>query len=83
MLRHTLLPALVLLTAHYALAVESESKPATDKRPTKIWNRTGPLGETPKHVTDAYPLSDQDNKGGCIKFEAPKTEEAPSVVLWN
>ena len=28
-------------------------------RPTKIWNRTGLLGETPKHVTDAYPLSDQ------------------------
>ena len=29
---------------------------AEEKRPTKIWNRTGPLGETPKHVTDAYPL---------------------------
>jgi len=27
---------------------------AEEKRPTKIWNLTGPLGETPKHVTDAY-----------------------------
>ena len=35
---------------------------------------TGPLGETPKHVTDAYPLSDQQNKGGWIKFE-PMSDE--------
>ena len=33
-------------------------------RPKKVWTRVGPLGETPKHVTDAYPLSDQQNKGG-------------------
>ena len=59
---------------------------AADKRPTKIWNRTGPLGETPKHVTDAYPLSDQDNKGGWIKFE-PMTDEFEGQELdlnkWN
>jgi hypothetical protein len=24
-----------------------------EQHPTKIWLRTGPLGETPKHVTDA------------------------------
>ena len=47
---------------------------AEEKQPTKIWNRTGPLGETPKHVTDAYPLSDQENKGGWVKFE-PMTDE--------
>ena len=47
---------------------------AEDKRPTKIWNRQGPLGETPKHVTDAYPLSDQQNKGGWVKFE-PMSDE--------
>ena len=44
------------------------------KRPTKIWKRTGPLGNTPKHVTDAYPLSDQANKGGWLKFE-PMSDE--------
>ena len=47
---------------------------AADRRPTKIWNRTGPLGETPKHVTDAYPLSDQQNEGGWVKFE-PMSDE--------
>jgi beta-glucanase (GH16 family) len=47
---------------------------AEDKRPTKIWTRIGPLGETPKHVTSAYPLSDQQNKDGWVKFE-PMTDE--------
>ena len=72
--RNTLLIGLTLCIAHPVLAAEGESKPAADRRPTKIWNRTGPLGETPKHVTDAYPLSDQDNKGGWIKFE-PMSDE--------
>jgi hypothetical protein len=44
------------------------------QRPTKIWNRTGPLGETPKHVTDALPLSDQQNKGGWVRCE-PMSDE--------
>ena len=64
---------LLVLTCRVALAADGSSPEAAsdqaDKRPTKIWNRTGPLGETPKHVTDAYPLSDQDNKGGWVKFE--------------
>lgn len=47
---------------------------AVEKCPTKIWNRTGPLGDTPKHVTDAFPLSDQENKGGWVKFE-PMSDE--------
>ena len=45
-----------------------------DKHPSKIWDRTGPLGETPKRTTDAFPLSDQENKGGWVKFE-PMTDE--------
>jgi hypothetical protein len=44
------------------------------QRPARIWNLTGPLGETPKHTTDAYPLSDQQNKGGWVKFE-PMSDE--------
>ena len=46
-MKRTLL--LTILLAFCAAAV------AAEKRPTKIWNRTGPLGDTPKHVTDAYP----------------------------
>jgi len=74
MFRNTLLTALTLLIATTVLAAEGERKPAADKRPTRIWNRTGPLGETPRHVTDAYPLSDQENKGGWVKFE-PMSDE--------
>ncbi len=84
MFRNTLLTASILLIAHHVLAAEAETKP--DKRPTKIWNRTGPLGEPPKHVTDACPLSDQDNKGGWAKFE-PMTDEFEGQDLdlnkWN
>jgi len=83
MKRCTLLIILVL-TCRPALAADGSSPGAasdqTDKRPAKIWNRTGPLGETPKHVTDACPLSDQDNKGGWIKFE-PMSDEFESKEL--
>ena len=52
-----------------------DGQEVADKRPTKkIWNLTGPLGEAPKRVTDAYPLSDQNNKGGWIKFD-PMSDE--------
>jgi beta-glucanase (GH16 family) len=62
---------LLLLTIMLAIYAAAD---AAEKHPTKIWNRTGPLGETPKHVTDAFPLSDQQNKGGWVKFE-PMTDE--------
>ena len=63
-----LLPTILLAFCAAAAAA------APEKRPTKIWNLTGPVGETPKHVTDAFPLSDQQNKGQWIKFE-PMTDE--------
>ena len=61
---------LTILLAFCATAVAAEP----EKRPTKIWNRTGPLGETPKHVTEAFPFSDQENEGGWVKFE-PMSDE--------
>jgi beta-glucanase (GH16 family) len=42
--------------------------------PKRIWTRVGPLGETPQHLTDKYPLSDQENKGGWTRFE-PMSDE--------
>ena len=69
--------AVTLALAVCAARAEEKQPPAksaANQRPTKIWNRTGPLGETPKHVTDAYPLSDQQNKGGWVKFE-PMSDE--------
>jgi len=66
------LAALAVQLAHSAEKQQAAAKP--DRRPTKIWNRTGPLGETPKRTTDAYPLSDQENKGGWGKFD-PMSDE--------
>lgn len=67
--------ALGVLIAQSSLAAEPEAViPAADKRPTKIWNRTGPLGETPKHINHDYPLSDQKNKVGWVKYE-PMSDE--------
>ena len=74
MFRNMLLTTVVLLIAQYVLAAEGESKATPDKRPAKPWNRTGPLGEKPEHITNAYPLSDQENKGGWVKFE-PMSDE--------
>ena len=71
MFRNALLTTAILLIGHSVLAAEGETKPAADKRPTKIWNRTGPLGETPKHVTDACPLSDQDTRLDISKMRDP------------
>ncbi len=74
MLRTTLLAALSLLIVQPVVAAEGEPIPAAEKRPTKIWSRTGPLGETPKHVTEGFPLSDQENEGGWAKVEALSDE---------
>ena len=61
-------------------ASEPSSESGSEKRPTKVWCRKGPLGETPKHVTDAFPLSDQQNKGGWVKFE-PMSDEFEGTEL--
>ena len=67
-MKRTLFLTILLAVCAAAVAAEPE------KRPNKVWIRTGPLGDTPKHVTDAFPLSDQQNKGGWGKFE-PMSDE--------
>ncbi len=64
----------LILTSLLAIGSASVFAAGPEKRPTKIWNREGPLGETPKRITDAFPLSDQENKGGWVKFE-PLSDE--------
>jgi hypothetical protein len=80
------LAVFLFVSAAAVSATPVDGQEVADKRPTKIWNRTGPLGETPKHVTDAYPLSDQDNKVGWVKFE-PMSDEFDGQELdpnkWN
>ncbi len=72
---------LVLIVAATALATQpAYGQPDPERRPTKIWDRTGPLGETPKQVTDALPLSDQQSKAGWVKFE-PMSDEFEASQL--
>jgi beta-glucanase (GH16 family) len=76
-MQKSILLSALSFVAQFVFAADAPSPaaaPVGDKRPTKIWNRTGPLGETPRRVTDAYPLSDQQNKGGWVKFE-PMSDE--------
>jgi beta-glucanase (GH16 family) len=53
-----------------ALAAEADAQKQTDKG----WTLVGPLGATPKGITDAFPLSDQENKSGWVKYE-PMSDE--------
>ncbi|MEI7731792.1 MAG: family 16 glycosylhydrolase [Verrucomicrobiota bacterium] len=47
------------------------------------WNRAGPLGELPKRITDAWPLVDQRNQGGWVKFEEFSDEFNSGVLDTN
>jgi hypothetical protein len=49
-MKRTLLLTILLAVCAIGAAAEPE------KRPNKVWIRTGPLGDTPKYVTDAFPL---------------------------
>jgi len=52
---------------------------AENKRP-ESWGRKGELGDKPKRLTDAYPLSDQKNAGKWVKYE-PMTDEFEAAKL--
>ena len=73
-MRCTVLTITILLACYHAYAADAPQPPAPEKRPTKNWSRDGTLGETPKRITDAFPLSDQQNKGQWVKFE-PMSDE--------
>jgi beta-glucanase (GH16 family) len=64
----------ICLASSLLIATPIASFSEGDHRPKKVWTRVGPLGATPKHVIDAYPLSDQQNKGDWTKFE-PMSDE--------
>ena len=70
--------AAFILLALIVAAAKAQDKPSPGKpdagRPTKVWLRTGPLGQTPKRVTDDFPLSDQENKAKWVKY-GPMSDE--------
>lgn len=82
-MRTILTGAIMLVLAHGLSAAEHSPASAqsdVDKRPTRIWNRTGPLGEAVKRVTDACLLSDQRNEDGWVKYE-PMSDEFDGATL--
>jgi beta-glucanase (GH16 family) len=72
----------MIFVAGFGLLAQADNSQVSsgEKRPTKIWDRTGPLGETPKRTTDAFPLSDQQNQGKWVKFD-PMTDEFEAKEL--
>lgn len=76
----------LLLAALAISPLSADDQQVPQKRPTKTWTRTGPLGATPGHVTDDYPLSDQQNKGGWVKYEPMSDEfedDGLDLEKWN
>jgi beta-glucanase (GH16 family) len=67
MIMKTWLPYLLLATI-MAPILSADALAEQVGRPQRIWNRTGPLGETPRRTTQDYPLSDQQNSAGWRKF---------------
>ncbi len=41
---------------------------AAERKPPEAWIRVGDLGPKPKHVTQAFPLSDQSNEGNWKEY---------------
>lgn len=55
-------------------------------REDKGWTRVGLLGETPERITDAFPLSDQKNEGGWVRYEPMSDEfdgDALDAAKWS
>ena len=61
------------------LVLSSTSAIAADRRP-ESWTRAGVLGPSPKRITDALPLSDQNNKGNWKRYE-PMSDEFNGTEL--
>jgi len=53
---------------------------ADTKKPNKDWVRAGELGPKPRRVTDAFPLSEQENKGNWKKYEL-MSDEFEGIIL--
>jgi len=64
----------------FSLGLTAALAGPADPTSPSAWTRVGPLGETPRRVTDALPLSDQQNKGKWVKFE-PMSDEFEGAEL--
>ncbi len=85
--RTTLAPAalagLIVLSALTARGQVPGGTTGTNRfneKSIKQWTLRGPLGESPKRTTEDFPLSDQQNRGGWVKFE-PMWDEFEGPAL--
>lgn len=77
--------AMVLAAVVFAAASACGQEPA-ERRPDKMWIRSGGLGETPVRVTDNLPLSDQENRGNWVPFDPMSDEfegDALDLAKWT
>jgi beta-glucanase (GH16 family) len=67
--------SIVLKTSAWPADSEAETREkSANKNLPEQWTREGPLGPTPKHTTDALPLSDQRNEAKWKKYEVMSDE---------
>ena len=77
---------LFCVVAYAALTARGQEPGATtgtnkfNEKSIKQWTLKGPLGETPKRVTENFPLTDQQNRGGWVKL-APMWDEFEGAAL--
>jgi hypothetical protein len=60
--------------------VVAEAGPAVPIEIVSQWTRVGPLGQTPKRITDSLPLSHQSEVGVWVKYE-PMSDEFEAGTL--
>ena len=68
-MKHNLAIVTALLLAPPASVHAAEPAVAPPSK-TKQWSLAGPLGQTPPRENESWPLSDQQNRGGWVKFDA-------------
>jgi beta-glucanase (GH16 family) len=64
----------------WVLVLDDASKSFPPPGVADQWTRVGPLGETPKRVTDSLPLSHQSEAGVWVKYE-PMSDEFEGGAL--
>jgi len=70
----TLLQLVIAAALTVVCATANVSAAENPKPKLQSWLRTGPLGPTPKRLTNAYPLSDQTNEGDWRSYETMTDE---------
>jgi beta-glucanase (GH16 family) len=74
--RHTILTAIFVSALVAVAEAQPAAQPASpfNEKAVRTWTRKGELGPTPTRISDACPLSDQQNQGKWVRYE-PMSDE--------